>query len=265
MASAEEILSIIAAILFMVALSQFSFRYLKSRWGIYFFIMTFCLLRVVAYSIRAYMNSGAITPLDKSFMNLYIAELILLSIGVVFIMKLLARLYGAILPKLRAQTSTGPDRFEQCLVERTKYFLLPLIVLVVAGAIYSTPNHSISDQHLGLVLRKVGICLLMILGVWFLHAAFNYRTRYPGNRYAFNIALVATILFDITLVYKLVATFYADAQNQTAVYFIFQALVELMGLGVLSVDLQAYFLGGPPFADEEEHIEFAPRTIHRSC
>ncbi|CAO3563157.1 unnamed protein product [Mortierella alpina] len=119
------------------------------------------------------------------------------------------------------------------------------------------PDHSISEQHLGLVLRKVGICLLMILGVWFLHAAFTYRSRYPGNRYAFTVALAVTLLFDITLVYKLVATFYPDAQSQTAAYFILQVLMELIGLSVLSVDLQAYFLGGSTSAEKEEDIEMA--------
>ncbi|KAF9275093.1 hypothetical protein BGZ68_000126 [Mortierella alpina] len=263
MAPADEILSTITAVFFMLALMQFSFRYLKSSWDIYFFLITFCLFRVVAYGIRAYMNSGAITPTDKSFMNLYIAELILLSIGAVFIMKLLARLYGTILPRLRTPTLNEADLFERCLVENTKYFLLPLIVLVIAGAIYSTPGHSVSEQRLGLVLRKIGICLLMILGIWFLHAAFIYRSRYPANRYAFTVALVATLLFDITLVYKLVSTFYADAQTQTVVYFIFQVLMELMGLCVLSVDLQVHFLGKSFSAEKEEDIEAAQHgTTH---
>ncbi|KAG0198562.1 hypothetical protein BGX28_007985 [Mortierella sp. GBA30] len=253
MASLDEILSIVTAVLFGLALLQFGFRYSKTGWGIYRFILLFTLIRIAAYSIRAYMDSGAITPADSSFMGLYIAELILLSIGIVFIMKLLARLYGSILPKLRMQTSSGPDLFERCLVERTRFFLLPIIIPIIVGAVYSTPQNSASDQELGLLLRKVGVCLLMALGIWYWFAAFTYRNRYPGNRYAFSIALLVMTVFDAALIYKLVGTFYADVLNYKVAYFVCQPLLELIGLCILSVDLQAYFLG-QSFVDEDIEI-----------
>ncbi|KAF8926065.1 hypothetical protein BGZ58_000223 [Dissophora ornata] len=213
--------------------------------------MIFLVIRIVAFGMRAYLDSGAISPSDNNYLNLVITELVLLSIGVVFVMKLLVRLYESVLPKLRAQFSHGPDLFERCLIERTRFFLTPLIVLVVVGAIMSTPDHSESDQNTGLALRKVGVSLLLVLGLWYWFAAYTYRNRYPGNSRAFTIALLATTAFDISLIYKFIYTFYSAAQNVTGVFFIFTPLMEMAGLCVLSVDLQSYFLGHP-FPNEME-------------
>lgn len=255
MASVDEILSIITCILFGIVLAGFSLRYMGSRWSIYVFIMVFIVIRIAAFGIRAYMDSGAIAPGDDGFLDIYITELVLLSVGVIFIMKLLARLYDCILPKLRAQNDTLPDLFERCLVERTRFFLLPLIALVIAGAVLSTPQHSASDQQLGLTLRKIGVSLLMLLGLWYWFAAFTYRNRYEGNRRAFTIALLATTLFDISLLYKLIYTFHPDAQSNAGVFFVFSPLMELIGLCILSVDLRAYFLGHPV---AHEFVEIQP-------
>ncbi|KAF9344255.1 hypothetical protein BGX26_004609 [Mortierella sp. AD094] len=260
MVSADEVLSIVACVLYCVMLAVFGLRFMKSGWGVYSYIMIFVVIRIVAYGIRAYMDSGAIDPSNSSYVNLVITELVLLSIGVVFIMKLIVRLYDFILPKLRTQYSQGPDLFERCLVERTRFFLLPLIILVVVGAVLSTPGHSASDMDLGVALRKVGVSLLMLLGLWYLYATFTYRNRYPGNRQAFTIALTAIGLFDISLAYKVVYTFYPAAQNTTAVYFILSPLLELIALCVLSVDLQSYFMGHPLVDD----IEIQPSAINGS-
>ncbi|KAF9198124.1 hypothetical protein BGZ49_001166 [Haplosporangium sp. Z 27] len=255
MVSADEILSIIVCVLFLAALAAFGLRYMRSNWAVYYFIMTFIVIRIGAYGLRAYLDSGAITPADSSYENLYIAELVLVSIGVVFIMKLIVRLYESILPKLRAQESQAPDLFEQCLVERTRFFIMPLVILVIAGAVLSTDD-SESQRSLGLALRKVGVCLMMLLGLWYLQATYAYRQRYPANRKAFNVAFTAIALFDVTIVYKIIYTFYPAAQTATAAYFIFSPLLELIALGVLSVDLQAYFLGRP-FDDD---VEIQPTT-----
>ncbi|KAF9169067.1 hypothetical protein BGX21_001600 [Mortierella sp. AD011] len=251
MVSVDEVLSIVACVLFCVTLAGFGIRFMNSRWGVYSYIMIFIVLRIVGYGIRAYIDSGAIDPSNDSYVNLIITELILLSIGVVFIMKLIAQLYDFILPKLRSQYSQEPDLFERCMVERTRFFLLPLTVLVIVGAVESTPGHSASEMDLGLVLRKIGICLLMLLGIWYFSSTFVYRNRYPANSRAFTIALAAIGLFDISIVYKVVCTFYPAAQNVTAVYFIFSPVLELIVLGVLSVDLQSYFLGYPSVEDIE--------------
>ncbi|KAF8984677.1 hypothetical protein BGZ46_007278 [Entomortierella lignicola] len=257
MMSVDEILSIVTCVLFLAALAAFGLRYMRSNWAVYYFIMTFIVIRIGAYGLRAYLDSGAITPADSSYENIYIAELVLVSIGVVFIMKLIVRLYESILPKLRAQESQAPDLFEQCLVERTRFFILPLVILIIAGVVLST-NDSESQRSLGLVLRKVGMCLMMLLGLWYLQATYAYGQRYPANRKAFNIAFTAIALFDVTIVYKIIYTFYPAAQTATAAYFIFSPLLELIALGVLSVDLQAYFLGHP-FVEE---IEIQPAATN---
>ncbi|KAF9169065.1 hypothetical protein BGX21_010905 [Mortierella sp. AD011] len=263
MVSVDEVLSIVTCVLFCVTLAGFGIRFMNSRWGVYSYIMIFIVLRIVGYGIRAYIDSGAIAPSNGSYVNLIITELVLLSIGVVFIMKLIARLYDFILPKLRSQYSQEPDLFERCMVERTRFFLLPLTVLVIVGAVKSTPGHSASEMDLGLALRKVGVCLFILLGAWYFYSTFVYRNRYPANSRAFTIALAAIGLFDISIVYKVVYTFYPAAQNATAVYFILSPLLELIVLGVLSVDLQSYFLGYPS-ADDVEIQLVAPDNYYQS-
>ncbi|KAF9432769.1 hypothetical protein BGZ76_010354 [Entomortierella beljakovae] len=251
MVSVEEILSIVTAILFCAMIVVFGTRYLRSHWGIYRYIIIFLIIRVAAYSIRAYLNSGAILPSDPNYVNIYIAELILVSIGVVFIMKLIVQLYQSLLPKLRSQASHSPDLFERCLIERTRFFLMPLIALIITGAVLSTPDHSASDQETGLALRKVGVILLLALGLWYLFATYTYRNRYPSNSRAFSIAFLAIAFFVVSLIYKVIYTFYAAAQTNTGVFFIFSPLMELIALCILSVDLEAYFKGNT-YVDEIE-------------
>ncbi|KAF9934789.1 hypothetical protein FBU30_000083 [Linnemannia zychae] len=245
MVSADMILSIVALCLFAVMLVQFTYRYIQSRWSVYIFIMIFILIRIAAFGIRAYIDSNPANISIETYTNLIITEMILLSIGIVFILKLLVQLYGVLLPKLRAQEAREPDLFERIVVNRTRLVLLPLVILVIVGAVYSSPGHSQSEQSTGLLLRKVGICLLCILGFWYLIAGYTYRRRYYSNsRQAFTIAFVATALFQVSLIYKLVCTFYADAQNSTVVYFLLIPVLELIALGFLCVDLHALFRGG---------------------
>ncbi|KAF9156329.1 hypothetical protein BG015_005982 [Linnemannia schmuckeri] len=246
MASADMILSIVALCLFAAMLLQFTYRFLQSHWTIYAYIMVFTLIRITAFGIRAYLDSEPTNLSVNTYTNLVITELILLSIGIVFVMKLLVQLYGCLLPKLRAQDSSDPDAFERIVIAKTRFILMPLIILVILGAVYSTPGHSQSEQDTGLLLRKVGICLLCILGFWYLYAAYAYRQRYYSNsRQAFTIALIATALFQVSLIYKGVCTFYPDAQNSTAVYFLLIPVLEVIALAFLCVDLQALFRGGP--------------------
>ncbi|KAG0048062.1 hypothetical protein BGZ83_006930 [Gryganskiella cystojenkinii] len=252
MASVDEILSIVAAVLYLGLLVQFTHRFVRSRWFPYAFLMFFCILRVVAYAIRAYTDTLEYGT-DK-WIPLYITSTVLLSVGVIFILMLLAKLYHSILPKLRAQTGELRGRFEATLVDRTRLFLLPVIVCIIIGASYASPNDTPSHQSLGLVLRKVGIVLLGVFGAVFLIAALRYHKRYPGNRQAFNIALTVTVLFDISLIYKIVYTFYAEAATTTAAFFVLSPLMELIALGVLSVDLQSYFLGQPELDNSEYKV-----------
>ncbi|KAG0070831.1 hypothetical protein BGZ89_012330 [Linnemannia elongata] len=247
MASTDMILSIVALLLFAVMFVQFTYRYVQSRWSIYAYVMVFTLIRIAAFGIRAYLDSNPTGLSVSTYTNLVITELILLSVGIVFIMKLLVQLYGSLLPKLRSQEADSePDLFERIVIGKTRFILLPLIILVILGAVYSTPDHSQSDQDLGLLLRKVGICLLCILGFWYLFAAYTYRQRYHSNsRQAFTIALIATALFQVSLIYKVVYTFYPAAQNSTVVYFLFIPVLEVIAMGFLCVDLQALFRGGP--------------------
>ncbi|KAF9539117.1 hypothetical protein EC957_005793 [Mortierella hygrophila] len=246
MASADMILSVVALILFAIMLVQFAYRFLRSRWSIYAYIMVFTVIRIAAFGIRAYLDSNPTDISVSTYTNLMVAELILLSIGVVFIMKLLVQLYGSLLPKLRAQESNAePDLFERIVIEKTRFVLLPLIILVILGAVDSTPGHSQSDLDTGLILRKVGICLLCILGFWYLFAAYTYRQRFHANsRQAFSIGLIATALFQVSLIYKVIYTFYPAAQNSTVVYFLLIPVLEIIALGFLCVDLQALFRGG---------------------
>ncbi|KAG0048063.1 hypothetical protein BGZ83_006931 [Gryganskiella cystojenkinii] len=257
MVNADEILSIVVLICFAVLLVQFVLRYFRSGWGLYIFISVFCVIRIVAYGIRAYIDSGAIDPATdtKTYTNLMIAELICISIGAIFAFKLVARLYESILPKLRAQTQVGPDLFERTMVQQNKLFLLPLVILVIVGAVDSTPDHTESQQDLGRTLRKIGVSLLMLMGIWYLYQGHIYRQRYSANRQAFTIAMIVTAIFDLSLIYKLIYTFWPAAMNVTAVYFLFSPLLELMALAVLSVDLQAYFLGHLAVEEDIEIVQ----------
>ncbi|KAF8936300.1 hypothetical protein EDD21DRAFT_366983 [Dissophora ornata] len=243
MVSADEALSIVAAALYLILLGHFAIRFARSRWWIYFFIAFFCALRVVAYVLRAYVDSDAVEYYSNQWISLYITEVTLLSVGVVFILMVLARLYQSILPKLRHQNSHPRGMFETTLVNRTRLFLLPIIACVIAGAVLATPDNSESLQNTGLTLRKVAVLGLLAVGLMFLYAAWNYRNRYPEGQKAFNITLTVTALFVVSLVYKIVYTFKTDVQTTVWAFFVFSPLLELAALCVLAGDLQTVFLG----------------------
>ncbi|KAG0361702.1 hypothetical protein BC939DRAFT_469634 [Gamsiella multidivaricata] len=243
MISADEILSIITAVFYLGLLIHFAIRFARSRWWIYFFIGLFCAIRIVAYVIRAYVESDAVTYGSSKWISLYITETTLLSIGVIFILLILARLYASILPKLRHVAGHSRGKFEATLVLRTRLFLLPIIACVIAGAVLASPDYTESQQNTGLILRKVAVLGLMAVALIFLYAAWNYRQRYPENKRAFELCLVVTGLFVVSLIYKIVYTFRTSALTTTWAYFVFSPLLELAALVVLSVDLQMYFLG----------------------
>ncbi|GJJ72829.1 hypothetical protein EMPS_05187 [Entomortierella parvispora] len=257
MVNADQILSIVAVVCFAVLLVQFALRYRRSGWGLYMYIAIFCVIRVVAYGIRAYID-GSPDINTTTLTNLTIAELICISIGAIFAFKLIARLYESILPKLRAQSQVGPDLFERTMVQQNKLFLLPLVILVILGAVDSTPGHTESQMSLGLTLRRVGVSLLMIIGIWYLYQGYVYRQRYSANGRAFTIALLTILIFDLSLVYKVIYSFWPQAETVTIVYFVLSPLLELIALAILSVDLQAYFLG---HAIVQEDIEIAQPAL----
>jgi len=254
MVTLDETLSAVAAVCFVLLFVQFLFRLMGSGFGVYRYILFFCLIRIGNYGIRTYMETSAAANLDTTTLtDLTIAELVLSSIGSVFVMKLFSRLYESLLPQLRAQRQEGPDLFERCMVQQPKFFLLPLVIMVVIGAVDSTPGHSESEMNLGLILRKVGISLMVFLGLWYLVAATTYRSRYSktSSRYAFSIAMVATFVFDAALVYKCVYVFVPSLKTTTWVYFTFSPLLEILGLLVLCQDLKRHFLGDVAYIDQD--------------
>ncbi|KAG0048061.1 hypothetical protein BGZ83_006929 [Gryganskiella cystojenkinii] len=248
MASTDEILSIVALALFAALLGPFIIRLVRTKWVPYGFLSFFCILRVVAYSIRVYTDTLEIG--SSKWISLYSAQASMLSIGVIFELVLLSQLYQSILPKLRAQAGEPQDQFERSLVDRARMTMLPVIILLILGGVW-TGNPD--KEETALVLKKVGILLLGVIGAFYLYAAIKYRRKYPDHKFAFNIALAVTILFDISLIYKIVITFDPEAAKHTIVYFLLSPLLELIALAFLSVNLRKYFLGGKLPTDEATH------------
>ncbi|KAF9350222.1 hypothetical protein BGX26_011565 [Mortierella sp. AD094] len=246
MASADEILCIVAAVLYFVLLGHFAIRFARSIWWIYFFLAFFCTLRVAAYAIRAYVDTMDVDDANlNTFISLYITETTLLSIGVIFILLILARLYHSILPKLRHAAGHSRGKFEATLVDRTRLILLPIIACVIGGAVLASPGYTASQMSIGLTLRKIAVIGLLIVSFIFLYAAWNYRQRYPENKHPFHICLIITSLFVVTMIYKTVYTFNTSVQTTTWAFFLFSPLIELIALGVLATDIQTHFLGHP--------------------
>ncbi|KAG0337501.1 hypothetical protein BG000_005326 [Podila horticola] len=241
MATTDEILSI------------FAIRFARSRWWIYAFILFFCSIRIVAYILRAYLavmneNITATTNIQTAYPNyvsILITEMVFISIGAIFILLLLARLYHSILPTLRHHAGHERGRFEATLVDRTRLFMLPVIACIIVGAVFASPDYSADQQRIGLICRKVGTVGLFLFALVFLGAAETYRRRYPEAKRAFSICVAVTFLFVVSLIYKIVATFYAPALTNLTAYYIFSPLVELIALCFLCVDLQMHFKGRP--------------------
>lgn len=253
MASTDEILSIITAVLFAVLFVQFANRFANSRWRVYAFILFFCAIRIVAYILRAYiavmnegLSMGKTIKLDyPNYVSILITEMVFVSIGAIFILLLMTRLYHCLLPKLRHHAGHPRGRFEATLVDHTRLFMLPVIACIIVGAVFASPDYSADQQQIGLICRKVGTVGLFLFALVYLGAAETYRRRYPEAKRAFSICVVVTGLFVVSLIYKIVATFYAPALTNLAVYYIFSPLVELIALCFLCVDLQLHFMGRP--------------------
>ncbi|KFH66609.1 hypothetical protein MVEG_07134 [Podila verticillata NRRL 6337] len=253
MATTDEILSIVTAALFAALFVQFCIRFARSKWGIYAFIIFFCSIRIVAYILRAYlavMNEGlakgkTIEHDYPNYVSILITQMVMVSIGAIFILLLMARLYHSILPKMRHHAGHERGRFESTLVDRTRLFMLPVIACIIVGAVFASPDYSADQQNIGLICRKVGVIGLFLYALVFLAAAGIYRRRYPEAKRSFMICEVVTGLFVVSLIYKIVATFSAAALNNLTVYYIFSPLVELIALCFLCVDLQLHFLGRP--------------------
>ncbi|KAF9955485.1 hypothetical protein BGZ72_003708 [Mortierella alpina] len=258
MASADEILSIIAAILFFLLFCQFLARYIRSRWRIYVLTIVFCLIRVAGYSIRASGESDAVQKGSSLWVSLYISEAVLLAIGMAYILVLLAQLYRSILPKVRvpstAELEHHPDLFERTLVNYIRLILLPILTCTITGSILNTRRSSPAHRTIGAILHQIGVCLLAVCGAIFMAYAVVYFRRYWNHRRSFRQLLIVTILLEISLIYKVVCSFVDAALKNTAAFFVFSPLMELTALCLLSVDLQDYFLAYP-HANTADHLE----------
>lgn len=248
--SADLILSSVAAALFGVLFLQFAFRFQRSRWWIYFFCAFFCAIRVAGYGLRAFMASDA-APASPSatfpgtaWINFYIAETTLMSVGAIFILLILARLYHCILPKLRYRDNQEPrTTFEKTLVDHTRVFLLPVIACVIGGAVLASNPDDADKARISLILRKASALGLFAAALIFLWAAVTFRRRYTEHSRAFTICVVTTSMFVLSMIYKIVAVFNAAALASLPAYFVCSTLLELVALVVLVGDLQTYFLG----------------------
>ncbi|KAG0041432.1 hypothetical protein BGZ83_001820 [Gryganskiella cystojenkinii] len=63
-------------------------------------------------------------------------------------------------------------------------------------------------QKTGVTIRKVGIWLLLAMGVCYLLMASTYKSRFPITTRVFSIAILASLCFDVALIRK--AYFYGD-------------------------------------------------------
>ncbi|KAG0049312.1 hypothetical protein BGZ83_005882 [Gryganskiella cystojenkinii] len=245
MVSADLILASVSATLFGALFLQFAYRFSRSRWWIYFFCSFFCAIRIAGYGLRAFLASDASPEYGTTtWINYYIAELVLMSIGVIFILLILARLYHSILPKLRYRGDGQEPRslFERTLVDHTRVFLLPIIACVIAGGVL-TSDQDPQKQNISLILRKVSSFGLFAVGLLFMAAAVSFRRRYSDHPRPFTIAVAVSGLFLLSLIYKIVALFNAAALSSLAASYICSTLLELIALGFLCGDLQTYFLG----------------------
>ncbi|KAF9127207.1 hypothetical protein BGX30_014885 [Mortierella sp. GBA39] len=244
MASTDEILSIITTALYGILFLQFTYRFARSIWWIYFFCSLVCAIRIAAFGLRAYVDVGSLIVGSSKWLSYYITEVSLLNVGAVFIILILARLYHSILPKIRHQAGGLPrGLFERTLVDHTRLFLLPIIGLIIASGVLSSMTDP--DQvELSFTLRKVAVIGLMVFGLIFLYCSWVYRSKFPEYRRPFTICLVVTVLFNVSLVYKVVFAFGdADVQDTLWAFYVFSPLLELVVLVVLAVDLQTIFLG----------------------
>ncbi|KAK3836925.1 MAG: hypothetical protein JOS17DRAFT_732548 [Linnemannia elongata] len=244
MASADEILSIITATFYGILFLQFAYRFARSIWWIYFFCSLLCAIRIAAFGLRAYVDAGSLVVGSSKWYAYYITEVTLLNVGAIFVILILARLYHSILPKVRHHAGGLPRGvFERTLVDHTRLFLLPIIGLIIAGGVLS----SMTDPHqveLSLTLRKVAVIGLMVFGLVFLYCSWVYRSKFPEYRRPFTICFVVSVLFNVSLVYKVVFTFGdAAVQGTLWAFYVFSPLLELAALVVLAVDLQTIFLG----------------------
>ncbi|KAF9901884.1 hypothetical protein EC991_005586 [Linnemannia zychae] len=243
MASADEILSIISAALYGILFLQFAFRFARSIWWIYFFCSLLCAIRLAAFSLRAYVDVGSLVVGSSKWEAYYITEVTLLNVGAIFVILILARLYHSILPKVRHHGGNLPrGKFERTLVDHTRLFLLPIIGLIIAGGVLSSMSDP-KQVSLSLTLRKIAVIGLLVFGLVFLYSSWVYRQKFLEYRRAFTICFVVTVLFNISLVYKVVFTFDAAVQEVVWAFYVFSPLLELAALVVLAVDLQTIFLG----------------------
>ncbi|KAF9126369.1 hypothetical protein BGW39_006674 [Mortierella sp. 14UC] len=243
MASTNEILSIITAALYGILFLQFTYRFARSIWWIYFFCSLLCAIRITAFGLRAYVDAGSVVVGSQKWYAYYITEVTLLNVGAIFVILILARLYHSILPKIRHHAGNlTRGKFERTLVDHTRLFLLPIIGLIIAGGVLS----SMSDPKqvaLSLTLRKIAVISLLLFGLVFLYSSWIYRQKFPEYRQAFTVCFVVTVLFNISLVYKVVFTFDAAVQEVVWAFYVFSPLLEVAALVVLAVDLQTIFLG----------------------
>ncbi|KAG0285618.1 hypothetical protein BGZ96_010147 [Linnemannia gamsii] len=243
MASADEILSALTAALYGLLFIQFTYRFARSTWWIYFFCSLLCAIRIAAFGLRAYVDAGSLTVGSSKWLAYYITEVTLLNVGAIFVILILARLYHSILPKIRHHAGGLPrGMFERTLVDHTRLFLLPVIGLIIAGGVLASMTDP-KQVELSLTLRKVAVIGLMVFGLAFLYGAWLYRNKFPEYRQPFTICLVVTVLFNVSLVYKVLFTFSVDVQSCLWAFYVFSPLLELAALVVLAVDLQTIFLG----------------------
>ncbi|KAG0314530.1 hypothetical protein BGZ99_008076 [Dissophora globulifera] len=244
MASADEILAIITTAIYVLFLGQFGIRFARTRWWIYGAFSFFSCIRITGYSIRAYLESNSIKVGSSRWTSLFLGDTILLSIGVIFILVVLAGFYQSLIPKLRYHYGNqGKGIFEIWMVERTRLFLMPIIILVLVGVGISTPDNSPSHINAGLILRKISILALLAISLLFLHAAWDYGRRYKNHAFPFKLCMLVSALFSASLIYKIIATFVLSIAPVVWAIYVFGPLLEILAILVLCIDLQTPFMG----------------------
>ncbi|KAG0308276.1 hypothetical protein BGZ98_008447 [Dissophora globulifera] len=243
MVATQELLCILSVVGYFIPLCGFLVRYARSRWPVYLLFGFFCILRIVAYILGAYYNSPAVVFGSLRYINLFIADVTLVSVGAIHMLICIGQLYHSIVPKIFQHHNHTMTAFETFAFVHIRIPFFPFAGCLIAGTILANPTYSLVLQERGVILRKFAILMLLAISLLFLYISTAYHFRYPEHKAAFATTGTATFFLTLAVIYKVITTFDVSTSESVWAAYVFAPLVEVIALAIFSVDLQTLFLG----------------------
>ncbi|KAJ6453605.1 hypothetical protein C8R45DRAFT_1223178 [Mycena sanguinolenta] len=231
--------AVVFAVVYLPLVLWFIRQSIKNTTYVYISLAGFCLMRVVAFALRAILIASK--SLGEN-LNVFITDEIMFGVG------FFALLYSAFTLVLDREISTGAPRVQYgpLRILRDRRLFRILLVIGVALAILGTTDSTSSDPNkaaTGTKLRRASTILFMALtliqavqtGLAFTQQSTRVPSRYWGDQHGKQILALISLLLIVREVFLVVTISDSARQNEEILWYPFVALPEVLAVMCYSI------------------------------